>query len=355
MEASRILNSRGEPIILNSREQRVADYNQRICNALGFEINVTTLTTIGKKISEQKFFDVLPADYLPVRVGEGAYSMALTTFRSFNTGGEFEDGIIDTGGQNSRLASADAGLDALTIKVFPWAKEIAWTIHEMEYASRNNNWDLVTAKEQSRKKNWDLGIQRIAFIGARGNNGVNGACVGLLNQPGVTVNPLTSTGAGSGLTQSISSMSPAQLKAMQANLIETYRNNNNRTAYPTHFVIPESDYNGLASQASADFPMRTTLSLLEEAFQLITRKKDFKILPLPYADASYHADVASIAGKQVYTLLNYDEQSVRMDIPLDYQNTLANTVNNFQYQNVGHGQFTGVLAYRPLEMTYYTF
>lgn len=352
---TKILNSRGEPVVLDARSQKICEYNQRHCNALGYEIDITTLTTLIAAVSEQKFFETAPADYLPVRVGQGTWSTQLTTYRSFNIGGEFEDGMVNTGGQNSRLAMADAGVDALSIKVFPWAKEINWSIFDLEYASKSGNWDIVTAKEESRKKNWDLGIQRVAFLGARGINGASGACVGLLNQPGVTVNPTTAAGGSSGLTKPISSMTPAELKVMQAALIETYRNNNNRTAWPTHFIIPESDYNGLASQASADFPMRTTLSLLEEAFQLITRNKGFKILPLAYADASYHADVASIAGKQVYVLLNYDEKSVRMDLPLDYTSTQANSINNFQFQNVGYGQFTGVLAYRPLEMAYYTF
>lgn len=346
--AQKILNAKGEPIVLNALEARRADYLQRIANDLGYEINITTLTTISKKITEQKFFEVAPADYLPVRVGEGTWSTQLTTYRSFDLASEFEDGVVNTGGQNSRLATADAGVDALSLKVFPWAKTIGWSIFDLEYAAKSGNWDLVTAKEKARKRNWDLGIQRLAFLGARGQNAVAGNCLGLLNQGGVTVNTTV-------ITMPIKSMTPAQLKTFQEQVLEAYRTNNNRTAWPTHFIIPESDYNGLASQASATFPMRTTLSLLEEAFQLTTMNKQFKILPLSYADAAYHADVTAIAGKQVYTLLNYDEESVRMDIPLDYTNTTANSLDNFSFQNVGYGQFTGVLSYRPLEMLYFQY
>lgn len=348
-----ITNSKGEPIVLTPAEKYHADYmqrmvNDRFSNSLGYEINITTLSTISKKITEQKFFEIPPADYLPVRVGEGTWSSNLVTYRSFDMADEFETGIINTGGQNSRQATADSGVDALTIKVSNWTKSIGWSIFDLELAARSGNWDLVTSKEKARKRNWDLGIQRVAFLGARGQNGSGGNCLGLLNQAGITTDTTT-------ITKAISSMSPAELKTLCKNLIEAYRSNNNRTAWPTGFYIPESDYNGLASQASPDFPIKSTLQLLEEMFQIICRKPDFKILPLAYADAAYHDDVAAIAGKQVYTFVNYDEEAIRMDIPLQYTNTLANSLDNFSFQNTGYGQFTGVLAYRPLEMMYFTY
>ncbi len=348
-----VLSSAGKPITLSPSEQYHADYIQRMVNEqhrnnLGYEIQITTLTQVMKKITEQKFFEIPPADYMPIKVGDAPWSSNLTTYRSFDLADEFETGVQDMAGQNSRLATADAGVDSLNIKVSNWAKQISWTIFELEQASRSGNWDVVAAKERSRKKNWDLGIQRIAFLGANGVNGVGGSCLGLLNQGGITNNT-------SVIQKAISSMSTSELKVFTAAIVEAYRSNNNRTAWPTHFIIPESDYNGLASQASAEFPIKSTLQLLEETFQIITRKKDFKILPLAYGDAAYHSTITQIAGKQVYVLLNYDEESIRMDLPLDYTNTQQNSINNFQFQNVGYGQFTGVLAYRPLELMYFTY
>lgn len=344
-----ILNSRGEPITLTPQEQFSAEVTQRkfneaqrmFSNSLGYEVSITTLTTIMKKITEQKFFEVPPADYLPVRVGEGTWSSNLTTYRSFDIAAEFETGIIDTGGQNSRLATADSGVDALNIKVQNWAKSIGWSIFDLELAAKSGNWDVVSAKEKARKRNWDLGVQRVAFLGARGLNSTGGSCLGLLNQPGVTVNTALLSGGP------ISQTAPSGLKDICATIVNLYRANCNRTAWPTHFIIPESDYNGLASQASPQFPIKSTLQLLEEMFQVITRNKNFKILPLAYGDAYY-----SEYTYNQYVLLNYDEESLRMDIPLDYTNTLANSIDNFSFQNVGYGQFTGVLAYRPLEMLY---
>lgn len=343
-----ILNAKGEPITLNAREKYHAAWmqrqvNERFGNSLGYEVNITTLTTIVKKISEQKFFEIAPADYLPIRVGEGTWSSNLTTYRTFDIADEFETGIINTGGQNARLAQGDVGVDALIIKINNWAKSIGWSIFDLELAARSGNWDLVSAKERTRKRNWDLGIQRIAFLGARGSNGANGSCLGLLNQTGVNFNTTV-------ITAPLNTLTPTQLQTFQATCLEAYRSNCQRSAWPTHFIIPESDYNGLAGQSSPQFPVKSTLQLLEEGFQIMTRNKNFKILPLAYGDKTY-----SGLSTQMYVLLNYDEETVRMDIPLDYTNTLANSLDNFSFQNAGYGQFTGVLAYRPLEILYFGF
>ncbi len=345
-----IYNAKGEPVLLNRMEQTFAnnlqgEFNKKF-NSLGYEINITTLTTISKRVSEQKFFEVAPANYLPVRVGEGAWSSNLVTYRSYNLSDDFSTGVVDTGANNGRQATGDAGVDSLTIQVKNWVKSIGWSIFDLQLAAKSGNWDLVSAKEKARKKNWDLGIQKVAFLGLSGDSNV----LGLLNQSGVTVDTTT-------LTQSITSLAttPQNLSNFIAAVLNVYRSNCQRTAWPTHFVIPESDYLGLATPSSASFPIKSILQLMQETFATMTGNKNFKILPLAYADSAYHAQNASIAGKQVYTLLNYDEESIRMDIPVDYTNTLANSLDNFNFQNAGYGQFTGVLAYRPSELYYFQF
>ena len=47
------------------------------------------------------------------------------------------------------------------------------------------------------------------------------------------------------------------------------------------------------------------------------------------------------------------QDSVRIDVPVDYTATLANSINTFQFNNVGYGQYTGAKAYRPREMLYF--
>jgi len=334
-----IRNDKGEVIKLNKREQMVANHVERQVNALGYEINITTLTTIIKKVSEQKFFQIAPADYIPLRVGEGAWSSNLVTYRDFVVGDEFETGVINTGSNNGRLSVADVGIDSISVKVINWAKAIGWTLFDLQIASKSGNWDLVAAKEKSRKKNWDLGVQRIAFLGARGDTNM----LGLFNQTGVTINTTRITAALNGLT-------PANLSTFLAGVLDDYRKNCNRSAWPTHFVIPESDYLGLATPSSSSFPLKSMLQLMQETFQTMTGNPNFKILPCAYGDKSY-----SGASVQYYALYNADDASLRMDIPVDYTATLANSIDNFSFQNVGYGQLTGVMAYRPAEMLYFQF
>lgn len=349
----RILNSKGQPIVLNARQKGHAEYMQkqvdeRFKNDLGYQVDITTLTTVLAKITEQKFYHIAFAQYLPVKVGEGKWSSSLTTYRTFQLGDDFESGIINSGSPNSKLASVNTGVDALNIKVINWAKELGWSIFDLEQAAMSGNWDIVTSLEKSRKTNWDLGLQKVAFLGAQGLNDADGPCLGLLNQPSVAVNNAI-------ITKPIKSMTPAELSQLCELLYAGYRDNSQRTAQPTHFIIPESDYNGLAAQSSPDFPIKSKLQVLLEAMQTITNNPQFQIKPLSYADASYHQGVDGIDGKQVYTLLNYEEESLRMNIPCDYTNTLANSLNNFNFNNAAYGQFTGVLALRPREMLYLQF
>lgn len=332
-------NAKGEVVGLNRRESLLAQFNQRIANALGIEISITTLTTVIKAISEQKFFEVAPADYLPVVVGEGTWSTHMTTYKSFVVGDDFSTGIINQGANATRLAQMNAGVSAVSKAVLNWAKESQWNIMQLEQAAKSGNWDLVAAIEEARKRNWDLGIQKIAFLGLEGDDSV----LGLLNQSAVN-SDLTV------LTAPISSLTGAQLKTFCATVLDRYRSNCNRTAWPTKFIMPESDFLGIAAPSSADFPLKSVKQVLEETFATMTGKKDFKIMPLSYADQEH-----SGLGLQRYVLLNEDPKSVRMDIPLDYTNTMANSVNSFSFQNVGYGQFTGVQALREQEMLYLDF
>jgi hypothetical protein len=337
-----VRNSKGEPILLNEREfalcqvlQEQAD--RQFKNSLGFELPITTLTAISKRVVEQKFFQLMPADYMPLRVGENAWSTNIVTYRDYAVGDDFEKGIINLAQDQSRLASASSAIDSLTIPVKNWAKDIHWTIPELQMAAKSGNWDVVTSKERARKKNWDLGIQKIAFLGSSSDTSI----LGLLNQATVTANVNTL------LTTNINALSPANFATFVATVIETYRSNCNRTVMPTHFIIPEADYNGLTVPVSASFPMNSMLEYLLKAFRTATGNPNFKILPCAYGNSANNS-----LGVNRYVLLNYDEDSLRMDIPVDYTNTQQNSINGFQFQNVGYGQFTGVLAYRPLEMLY---
>lgn len=361
MELPVLKNSKGEKIVLSNDEQHNCQWMAKklydqygrkgaLNNSVGYEVAITTLTTITKKVSEAKYYTVRPSDFLPVVAGEGTWSSNLETYRSFDVSDIFESGIIDTGGNNDRLSAADAAVDALQIKIYNWAKSLAYSIFDLELAAKSGNWDLVAAKEKSRKRNFDLGIQKVAFLGAAGQNASNGSCLGMLNQPGITSDATL-------ITQTLSSMSYTQINTFLQNAIAVYQANNNYTAMPSLLVVPQADYNGLASQVNAEFPMKSKLELLIEAFRVVTMNPNFKILPLAYAQKSIGGSalpsiVGSSATSGLYVMSNYDEESIRMSVPLPYTTSLSNSINNFQFENVGYAQFTGVLALRPLELYY---
>lgn len=348
MKKQVILNSEGKPIVLNRYEQARADALQRIYNsdyqnALGYELNITTLTTIIKKVSEQKFYQIPFADYVPVKVGEGAFGSVLTKYRSFALGDDFETGNINTGANNSRLETAGAGIDSISTNIINWGKSTSYSLFDLQQAAKSGSWDIVSSLEKSRKRNWDLGLQKLAFLGSSSNTSI----LGLLNLSGVTNDTAT-------LPQAIHLLTPQDLSTFAAKAIEAYRSNAARTAMPTHFVMPESDFNQLAIPSSPDFPVRSMLSILEESFQLITMNKGFKILPCAYGDSTNNSTGANAISAQRYAMYNMDEDSLAMNIPVDYTSTLANSLDNFMFQNAAYGQYTGVALYRPLEVLYFS-
>jgi len=347
-----ILNDEGKPIILNQEIQRQCDFIERhLRNALGVDIPITTMTTITKKITEQKFFTVPggPAAYVPITVGQGAYSDQLLTYVTAMIADNIETGWQDMGSSQGRLAEVSTGVQGVFAQTKFWAKGLTWTIAQVQAAAKAGNWNLVESLEASRKKDWDLGTQRMAFLGARGLNGSTGNFFGLLNQPATLVNNNTSL-----ITQAISTMNTVQFQTFIQGLLQAYRLNNNYTAYPTHFVIPEDDYNGMAAPLSATFPIVSFGQYLEEALkQIIPGFK--KVLPCAYAIPAQNKSVFGGNGKHVYALYNYDETSLRMDVPIEYSTTPANSINGFQIQNAAFGQVTGLVPYRPLEILTFSY
>lgn len=336
-----IVDANDKPILLTQQEIKNAKRCESVVNALGYEVDVTSMTAFSKRVVEQKFFTIAPVDYVPLLVGEGAWSTEILTYRDYSVGGDFESGVLNTSSGNSRMAEADAGVDSVKVPVLNWGKKIRWNLMELQMASRSGNWGLVEAKEKSRKRNWDLGIQRVAFLGAKGNASVKG----LLTQSDVASNT-------SLITKLISSMSAAEFDVLVQGLVSAYRVNCAYTAMPTHFHIPETDYNGLVAPVSATYPNISKIDYLQKAFAAVTLNPNFKILPLAYAAKANNADVSGL-NKNRYTLMNYDTDSIRMDLPVDYTSTMAGTADNFEFTNVGYGQFTGVKAYRPKETLYF--
>ena len=363
----KIFDDEGKEIVLNSAEREGAVELQPLINKalkrrthnaanLGFEIPIDTLTTIVKKVSEQKNYKINFADHIPTKLGEGYGGAFLTTYKSVSLGGPFEDGIISTGGDNTRLASASAGVSPLTKPIYNWAKSIGWNIFELQQALMANNWDLVEAREKARKLNWELGIQKVAFKGLPSVGSADPSVVyGLLTQPATLC-----TYNATVITKAISSMTAEELAAFVQALVQAYQVNSDYTEYPNRFGIPQSDWNGMTAPSSPDFPLAgsSKIEVLESALKKATGRSDFQIYPIAYADTARHADLGAsspIYGKQVYVLYNMDDTSLRFDIPCQYTATMAQSLDGFNLQNAAYGQFAGVQALREKELMYFVY
>lgn len=314
---------------------------------LGYQIAIDTLTFIKKQITEQKFYEVSPADYVPIAVGDGAFSNQILTNLTVSTARDFESGIIQQGSGNDRLESADSAIASKTVAVLNWAKAVGYSVFEIEQALQSNNWDIIESKHRSRKKNWDLGIQKIAFLGILSDQ-TN--FPGLLSQSSSLVNSDLTT-----MTLEIASMSAAQFATFVSLVVASYQSNAAYTAMPTNFVIPQDDWLGLAAPVSAAYPFNSKLEYLKKAFNEIV-PGGVKILPSIYSMPSYNSTVVNVGtGLHRYAMYRYDPESIRMDIPVDYTVTQPNSLNNFQFQDAGYGQTTGVGVYRGLELLYFDF
>ena len=312
--------------------------------ATGYQIAMDTLTYIRKRVIEQKFYEFDINALLPVAVGEGAFAQSILTNRAYSNGATFESGNIRTGASSSRLVSAETSIDGKTVAVNNWALGVEYSLIDVEQALVANNWDIVFQKHQARKKVWDLGIQQIALLGGKNDTNVEG----LLSNTQVNVNTTF-------ITKYINSTSAAEFNTFVQGLIGLYFANTNSTVLPTRFVIPMQDFLGfgtLTPGTAGSFPV-SMITYLEDAFKRICGP-DFKIVPNAYADKAVNNKLTGL-NKNVYMLYRHDADSVRMDIPVDFTVTQPNTVNNFTFQDVAYGQYTGAVFYRQLEALMFTF
>jgi hypothetical protein len=297
---------------------------------------MTTLTAVLREVASQKFYTIPMNDYLPVRVGtEAAWADDLLMFRSFQVGGDFEKGYIETANEG-RLASTDAALDAIRVKVRTWAKELNWSIADVAKAARSGVWDIVTQKEKSRRTNWDLGIQKTAFLGSR-----DGTLEGLATLSDVNINTTL-------VPANISAMSDAEFTTFIGNLVGAYLQNNDYTQLPNRLYIPLSDYVALNNATSVAFPIKSKMEYMRDALKA-SAGEDFEIKPLAYLQAG--KSDGKLANDR-YILMRYDEDVARFEIPVDYTTTVPNSIEGWTIRNVAYGQHSGVLDARPQEILY---
>jgi len=149
-------------------------------------------------------------------------------------------------------------------------------------------------------------------------------------------------------------MSADDFAAFVATILGVYSANANFTVLPTIFAIPQDDFLGLTTPVSAGYPNVSKLDYLLNAFKAGTGNSNFQIKPLAYCMKDHNKGyVVDANGRNRYVLYNNDIETVAMDLPVDFQLTPAGTKNNFQFEGVGAGQFTGCIVYRPREVMYF--
>lgn len=300
----------------------------------GFQFAIDTLSQIRAKVITQKFYKVDITDFVDILVGEGGYGSEVVQNGQYMTGGDFYEGDTDVGG--SQISAVGVAQSPIRTPTQAWRKKAIWTIYEVAEAANSGNWDIIAGKLESLKKNWDLGIQKHAFLG-------RGGMEGLLTSSEVTINTTL-------ITEKISGMSATEFQAFVSGALDAFFTNSNATEMPNRFVMPYSDFLGMGSASSDSFPIGNKMDYLLDAFRKVSGKEDFKILPLAYCDKARNTEVG--LNKDRYMLYNKDVETVSMPLPVDFTMLEAKTINGYDFEQLAHGMYAGVLFGRKREAMY---
>lgn len=315
--------------------------------ATGYQIATNTLTYISRMITRQRFYEFAPGDYVPIHVGEGAFAADFLFNQVLSVAEDFEAGNIRQGSANQRMSAADMAIASVPQKTQFWAKDVSYSIIEVEQAIRANSWDPIMLKMEARKKNWDLGLQATAILGLASDP---------TNFPGLLTNPNVNTNL-SVITKAINTMSATEFATFVAALIPAYLTNTGSATYPDTFLMPQDDYIACAgvmvqnviAAGSGTYVGMSIIDYLEMAFRKQCRNPNFRIVPMYYAQAAVNNTLRGL-NKAFYALYRMNPEDIEMNIPVDLTVLQAGTINNFQFQQAAYGQYTGVVAKAPLRL-----
>lgn len=312
--------------------------NAAAVDEAGFEKLISTQEEIVAGVIETKYYQLLGqslSDFVPFDVGRGAYATSIFQYTSAYVGSPFEAGLVQPSEGLGINAKANIVIDGLSIKNNFWRMdyEVSHEIIEMGKVGVQA-FSIIEEKEKARKKIYDLGMQDVVFKGLEGVAGV----YGMLNQPQATVNT-------SLFAKDLPSMTATELSTFVGSAVATFLANNESTQLFNRMIIPTSDFVALGVPSNPDYPLKTKLQVIEDAFRAagIT---DFKILHSKYNET------ASTTGGKRYVLYNKDADSIRMYIPKQYTPHALYPMNGIDFVSVAEAQFTGVQLLRPLEFMY---
>jgi hypothetical protein len=314
-------------------------------SAAGYRYTMYTTTLIRAAVVAQKFYRIPFAEYVPVIPGEAAWLEEIKTNLVYSIGGTFEQGIVNLGNQQTRLARVETAVSPVTQTIATWAKKYDFSIIEVNKALAADNWNVQEGKMKALKTEWDLGLQKMCFLGILQNQT---QFPGLLSNAAVNIN-------NSVIEANISTLSYAAFNTLVATILDAYWENSNHTAMPDHFGIPQSDWLGLGAFINPQYPLAdsTYLAVLLKVFREVSGNPNFVIYPVLYGDMATNAGYWTSNGTQRYVLYRKDPESVRMDLPLDFVLTAPIPVGAVEFEGAGYGQFTSPVILRPAEMLYF--
>jgi hypothetical protein len=305
----------------------------------GFDYVTRTTSEIRSGIIEQTFYEVAPADFLPVDVGEAAWKDEIIQNLTYDLAGDFFQGDVDTLTGNGRISEVGTAMAPIKMKTVIWAKAAKWNISEVSQAAASSNWDPIEAKMKTLKRNWDLGIQEVAFLG----HPTESTVTGLLNHSEVTINTTL-------ITKTLTSMTETEFTTFIGAVIGAYYDNSNSTTLPDTFIIPTDDFLGLTVPYSATYPNISKMAYMLDAFKKATGNENFQIKSLAYAQSANNA--ARGINKERYVLYKNDRETLKMTIPVDFNMFESKTTNGLFWEQPAMGQYSGVMINKVPEVFY---
>ena len=305
----------------------------------GFDYVTRTTSEIRAEIIEQTFYEVAPADFMPVDVGEAAWKDEIIQNLTYDLAGDFFQGDVDTLTGNGRISEVGTAMAPIRMKTVIWAKAAKWNVSEVSQAAASSNWDPIEGKMSTLKRNWDLGIQEVAFLGHPTETTVTG----LLNNSEVTINTTL-------ITKSLTSMSETEFTTFIGAAIGVYFANTNSTTLPDTFLLPTDDFLGLTVPYSATYPNISKIAYMQDAFEKATANSNFQIKSLAYCQSANNA----IRGidKERYVFYKNEKKTLKMTIPVDFNMFESRTTNGLFWEQPAMGQYSGVLINKVPEVLY---
>jgi hypothetical protein len=327
--------------------------NSMVANASNFEFD--NLTAIRQEIIQTKYYEVNPADFIPINYGFGAYlDVVIRRFRQEKG----NDSLFARRGVESRV-SANYEDAQMTMHLHPYTESLNYNLYDVKQAAAlgyNSSVDLmvdlIREKELASKKTFDLSLQKALLKG-------EAEAVNLADEARSARGLLNLTVGGEGLSTSITEdtttlsgfigdLGDDDFKTAVKGMIEAYRANTNNTVAPNTLIIPTAEAAKLATSTSSFNNNVTRLDILQQMFTAAFGSQ-VTVKQLFYANKAQ-----DLAGKNRYVLYNNNSDSLICEMPIPYTSFGYGTENNFDYKAVAMAQVSGVYALRPSELMYFT-